>query len=67
MYFINVVYMNLNNLVLENKIIRLKMSDGIDRFDTPPEHKGGVWEYYHDEKKSIKTHILDEHIWWFRK
>ena len=27
------VYRNLNNLVLENKIIRLKMSDGIDRFD----------------------------------
>ena len=26
-------YRNLNNLVLENKIIRLKMSDGIDRFD----------------------------------
>lgn len=27
------VYRNLNNLVDENKIIRLKMSDGIDRFD----------------------------------
>ena len=40
--------------------------DGIDSFDTPPEHKGSPWEYYHEEKKSIKTHILDEHIWWFR-
>ena len=27
------VYRNLNNLVDENKIIRLKMSDGVDRFD----------------------------------
>ena len=27
------VYRNLNNLVDENKIIRLKMSHGVDRFD----------------------------------
>ena len=27
------IYRNLNNLVDENKIIRLKMSDGVDRFD----------------------------------
>lgn len=27
------VYRNLNNLVDENKIIRLKMSDAVDRFD----------------------------------
>ena len=40
--------------------------DGRDSFDNSPKHKHSTSEYYYGEEKSIKAHILDEHIWWFR-
>ena len=38
--------------------------DGIEKFETPPEFRDDDW--MDDENDYIKTHILDEHIWWFR-
>lgn len=38
--------------------------DGIDNFDTPNEFKDE--DCIEGENDYIKTHILDEHIWWFR-
>jgi len=39
--------------------------DGIDQFTVPPEFAKEDREYYAD--RDVKTHILDEHIWWFRR
>ena len=39
--------------------------DGIEKFDTPPEFRDD--DFMDDgENYSIKAHILDKHIWWFR-
>ncbi len=38
--------------------------DGIPRFTTPPEFAKEEPDYYEDE--TVKTSILDNHIWWFR-
>lgn len=39
--------------------------DGIEKFETPPEFRDDDW-MDDGENYYIKTHILDEHIWWFR-
>ena len=39
--------------------------DGIEKFETPPEFRDD--DFMDDgENYSIKAHILDKHIWWFR-
>jgi hypothetical protein len=38
--------------------------DGIPRFTVPPEFAEEEPDYYEDE--TVKTDILDRHIWWFR-
>lgn len=38
--------------------------DGFDKFETPAEFRGDCC--FEDENDSIKAHILDKHIWWFR-
>lgn len=41
--------------------------DGIERFRIPPEFENAEDHWLFNEERDIKAHILDQHIWWFRR
>lgn len=49
---------------VDNQACVILKPDGIDRFTVPAEFANEDTDYYEDG--TIKTSILDPHIWWFR-